>query len=415
MLQKIRRHWWMPIALFGVLLIWAISAFWNFAHTVILAGGDNPLIIFEGKWPQWSGAALAVGLASVGSDIIKALGGFILVSALFNKNLRWPMRAVAVTIALILVVPTLAWSVRSATGMAALAFGDTIAGRQNEKVAQQSLATRIQDGQKRLEWLEQQTSDVGRVRRANAREASELRAELKSSRSELRTSKAIGGADPGGQVIADVLGASPHAIYNWTVVLFIAVVEIVGCLGLPALALATAVGKPTSDRVGLLRVDAKRREKDSNSDEDSDPPSKFNGGKRNSDIKSREIPFHVAPKISADLPTASANENDDGDADTTNENWPSRHGREKFKRQRRGRPRHACIEDGHMESYMEECETRGAKPDRFSYKQFCKGMYLKPMASGKMWQGVKRYRRLGRETIARYFDPAKRERAVAVH
>lgn len=240
MLAKLKNYSWLPIAFVGVGTLFFVSALWNFSHAYVLAGGENPLILLEGRIPAWSGTALAIGAASIGADIIKAVSGFILVSALLNKSLRWPVRVGAVILALIVCIPTLMWSARSATGMAAMAFGDAIAGRSNEAAAVVSLRAQIEADQQRLTWLAGQTASNTRAR--VAREAADLRKELAANRQQLRTAKGVGYADAGGGVIAGTLGVSERKITDWTVILLVVVIEIGSTLGFPMLALATRLG-----------------------------------------------------------------------------------------------------------------------------------------------------------------------------
>ena len=401
MFHRIRNNTGLTVAFVGVLIVTSLSCLWNFTHAYILAGGDNPLSLLEGQWPHWNGAALAVALASVGSDLLKVMAGFILFGAFANKR-GWK-RVGAVALALILIIPTLAWSARSATGMIALVFGDTIATRGNEKVAAQSLAARIEQGQARLAWLERQTSDVGAVRRANAKEAAELRTELKQNRVELRSAKGIGGADPGSQVIASVTGMAVEKVTNLTIVLFIVMVEICSILGWPALALAAAVAETEQPST----KDHEEREPRHKGDKRFSPSAKLNGSLENFDHKTTSAsppvsnaftPLREALEVIAKRPKAVEPSLDEDAAAT--------HGKGK-RAERRGRPRFACLGDGHIEEYVDHCEAVNAKADRSSYVDFCKTKYLTPMATAKMWQGVRRYRRVGKENILRYFEPKR--------
>lgn len=405
MLRKIRAHWWVPVALIGIGMLWLLSAAWNFSHAYILAGGDSPLVLLEGKMMTWNGTAMAIGLASVGSDIIKAVSGFILVGACINKSLTWPKRIGAVVIAATLCIPTFAWSVRSATGMAALAFGDTIAGRHNDLVATNALSERITQVQGRLGWLERQTSDVGRVRRDNAREATELRKELRDNRKEMRGSKGIGGADPGGKVIADVTGMTEQHVTNWTIVLFILMVEIASTLGFPALALAAAVAPSEGDGDNSGRRRPIQLRQAGNLDE----PANSNGHNekredRNGfaafDHGARGLAAPAASVATADTTASHEAEEPDHTLEILDDK-PSR------QRRRGGRRPMACLGDGHIEEYAEHCSQREVRAARKDYEVFCKDRNLEPMSVNRMWYGLRRYRRLGEGTILRFFEPAR--------
>lgn len=239
MLARLRSSWWVLPAFVGIIMLWALSALWNFSHAYIMAGGSNPLVLLEGTWPDWSGTALAIGLASVGSDIVKAVSGFILVAVIVNKSLRWYARLGGAILALVLVIPTLLWSARSAVGMASMAFGDTIATRNTEKVISKSLSAGVESMSGRLGYLDGQTTCKGAQCSRNTKEAANLRQELKGYLKELKTTKQVGAGDPGGHVIADASGWPESKVTTWTIMLFIAMVEIASTLGLPALNLAT--------------------------------------------------------------------------------------------------------------------------------------------------------------------------------
>lgn len=400
MLNKMRSYWWLPIAIFGVTLLWLLGAVFGFAHAYVLAGGDSPLVILEGRLPAINGVALGVGLASIGSDLVKSVSGFLLFGALMNKNLRWPARAGAVLIALTLCIPTLIWSVRSSVGFASLAFGDTIAGRGNEKVASQALTSRIEQGQARLSWLERQTSDTSSVRRANAKEATELRNELKESRKELRTTKAVGAADPGGQTLASVFGIPVERISAWTPFLLILVVEAASLFGFPAIALATSVARPTS----APNYAGETKPTSAKSDKVTETTFKSTESKEN---PTRKDSYSIPTLGKSFLPAREAFEMlrqggiaVDATQDVDRSTKASRP-------ERRGRPRLACIGDGHVEKFVDECQAKGTKPERKSYVEFCRQEYLTPMASGKMWQVVKRYGRIAKKTRLAFFDPAR--------
>ncbi len=396
MFSKIRNNWWLPIAAIGVTLLWALGALFGMCHAYVLAGGDNPLMLLEGKMPPINGVALGVGLASVGSDLVKAVSGFLLVGALMNKALRWPARTVAVLIALTLCIPTLIWSVRSSIGFASLAFGDTIAGRGNDKVVSQALMARIEQGQARLGWLERQTSDRSSVRTANAREATELRNELRQSRTELRSSKAIGAADPGGQTLSSVLGIPVDKISAWTPFLLIIVIETASLFGWPAIALATAVGKALPATPDLRQTQTnvisgdfsggKPRE----SQGDSDTP------KTSSQTRSFLPARTLFERLSNDMKNTPSN------GDTTNE--PEEPPSERKKPA--GRPKNGKRQDGHVEAFADLCHERGEKPKRKAYVQFCKDEHIGPISSSEFHYALRllRQRHVPASAVARYFD-----------
>jgi hypothetical protein len=235
-----RHRIWLPFATFGVLLLWALSALFDFSHAYILAGGsDNPLMVLTGQLPRWEPTPLGVGVASIGADIVKAIAGFMLVDAICNRALRWYTRVGAIVLSLLLATPTFMWSFRSAIGMAALAFGDTIAQRHTDKLIATSIATAMEATAARLKWLSGQTtcSDKGCI--SEQQEAAALRQELHSYRDELRSLKVVGAADPGGAVIASLTGWSSPAVTNLTIALFMLMLEIPSTIGLPALRLLT--------------------------------------------------------------------------------------------------------------------------------------------------------------------------------
>ncbi len=396
MLNKIKNHWWLPIAALGVTLLWALGALFGMAHAYVLAGGDNPLMLLEGKALPLNGVALGVGLASVGSDCVKAVSGFLLVGALTNKALRWPARTMAVLVALTLCIPTLVWSIRSSVGFASLAFGDTIAGRGNEKIVSQALMARIEQGQARLGWLERQTSDRSSVRTANAREATELRSELRASRTELRSSKAIGAADPGGQTLSSVLGIPVDKISTWTPFLLILVVEAASIFGWPAIAMATAVGKalPAAPELRQTQTNVISGDfsggKPRESQGDSDTPK--TSSQTNSFLPARTL-FERLRKDMTDAPP---------NGDTTSDVETPQTERKKPA----GRPKNAKRQDGHMEAFVDLCRERGEKPKRKTYVRFCKDEHIGPLNSGEYHYALKllRLRHLPPKAVARYFD-----------
>ncbi len=405
MLNKIRSHWWLPISLVGVTTLWALGALFGFCHAYVLAGGENPLILLEGRVPVGNGVALGVGLASIGSDVIKGTAGFILVAALMNGALRWRMRVTAIAIAAILCLPTVLWSARSAVGFAALAFGDTIAGRGNDLAATKSLRDQIIADQGRLTWLTQQTSDKITVRRANRQEADELRRELKQNRNVLQGSKGIGAADPGGAVIASAFGVSPESIYSATVILFIVMIELASLLGFPALALATAVAKPTDEPAVAVGIQLPGHKDPKRNSTPSNPQGSLekNGVKSDVGLSARTNGFIPAREaIEKALRPAQA-------VDTTDEAEARQFRKQKG---RRGRPRFACLGDGHIEEYADFCDQRGIRPKQKDYAEFCKGKYLTPMKSAEMWQGIKRYKRVGKPAILKFFEPRYRETEI---
>ena len=391
MLEKMKGHGpWVPVAFAAVLLVSILTAAWDFAHSYTLAGGENPMMILEGRWPTWNGAALAVGLASIGMAIIKAVGGFLLVAVLMNKALSWPKRIGGALIALILVIPTFTWSVRSAVGMAGMAFGDTIAGRQNEKLVTSSIREQIEADQKRLQWMhnQQTTGKDGRVR-YSVREARELRAELKENRANLRNAKGVGAADPGGGILANVFGVSEASVSNWTIVLFVATAEIISMLGFPAVALATYMGGTPPQAPVMPKVDLKSL---------NGSGSRSNGVIRKPESKpqldAKTFPeiaqASVPPKIDVKLPVVVAPTPEDGLAKLTST--------------RRGRPRNARLDDGHLEEFADTGADKS--PDaRAAYRAFCAKRHIRPLSANKMWAALKRKRRLGSAEERRAIRP----------
>jgi hypothetical protein len=267
---------WVPVGIIGVSMLWFLSALWNFAHAFILAGGENPLVILEGHMPALagSGTALAIGLASVGSDVVKATSGFLVVSCATNKNLGPWKRVGAVTIAACLCIPTFVWSARSALGMADIAFGDTIAARAADKEISGSVSTSLETTAARLKWLGERTvckdKSCYRQEREYAKEAKELRAQLKVDRSELRATKHVGSAAPGAEVISDLTGLSMQRVANLTVAIFIIMVELVSTLGFPALAMASRVAA-TPGRGEVAAVTASATTSATSATPDQDP------------------------------------------------------------------------------------------------------------------------------------------------
>lgn len=391
---NIRKIGWVTLATVGVVIVVCLSCTWNFAHTYILAGGDNPLLILEGKWPAWAGAALAVALAAVGADFLKVCGGFLLFGA-FDSKRGW-RRLGAVTVALLVITPTMAWSVVSATGMVSLVFGDTVASRGNDKAAAQSLAARIEQGQARLFWLEKQTSDVGQVRRANAKEAAELRLELKQNRTELRSSRAVGAAHPSAQVIADLSGLPLAKVQSYVIALFILMVEVITVCGLPAIALATAVTKASEVTQNL-------RQTQTNSiagDFSGGKPQESQGESATPQIHSQNNSFLPArtlfERLRKDMTDAPPN------GDTTNEAETPKIDRKKPP----GRPKNGKRQDGHMGAFVDLCRERGEKPRRKTYVRFCRDEHIGPLSSGEFHYALKllRLRHLPPKTVAQYFD-----------
>lgn len=396
------KNYWYPVAFVGITLLWLLSALWNFSHSVVLAGGENPLVLLEGRLPAWSGVAFGIGLASVGADTVKAVAGFLMISCLFNKALNWPMRLGAVFIAALLCIPTFAWSCRSAVGMASMAFGDTIAGRGNEIAAAKSLASQIEYDQGRLKWLNEQTSTKLSARMATRQEADALRRELARNRAELRSGRGIGAADPGGQVIAATLGIPVEAVSRWSVILFIAMVELASTLGYPVLALATAVAKPKElqpDRPKVFQIQTNAISEN------------FSSGKPLKSNESYERSESTIP-TNTFIPARTAFERLQKDMGNGAQNGHTTNVVEEPKTEKRkpsGRPKNAHRDDGHMEAYVDLCHARNEKPRRKSYVRYCRDEHIGPLNSNDYHYKLKllRNRHLPRKTVARYFDVPK--------
>ena len=404
MLKKLRGQYkpWVWAAAIAMIATWIFVASWNFSHAYILAGGENPLLILEGRWPGLNGGALGVALVSLACDTIKAIGGFMIVGAFAYAGWR---RAVVLACALVLVVPTFFWSVRSAAGMVSLVFGDTIAGRANDQLITNSLREQISKDQDRFSRLSGMTSSNRKVERELRSEAAELRKELDKQRKELRSAKGIGGADPGAHVIAQITGIDEAKISNYTIILFVGMVEIITTLGLPVLG---AVAKtPTPPAVPAQ--EAKGSEKTRKDDEDDLDPDNLNGHKGKFEVEDGRLGFTLSPHVSD--PAEMAQQESEYyivQAEVVNDDEKEKLALKPVNN-RRGRPKKARISDGHVEDY--KGTLQGEKPGRDSYVQYCKERYLEPMSTQEMWNGLRNRARLARGIIERYMEGPSQGRA----
>ena len=95
----------------------------------------------------------------------------------------------------------------------------------------------------RLKWLGARAicneKACVRQEREYAKEAQELREQLNDDRSKLESAHAVGGADPGGEVIANLTGLSSKRVSDLTIAVFIIMVEVASTLGFPVLSLAS--------------------------------------------------------------------------------------------------------------------------------------------------------------------------------
>lgn len=431
MKKMLQQPAWVWIAFAAILGMWLFSAAWNFGHAYVLAGGDNPMILFEGRLPIWNGPALAVAFAAVAADIMKATAGFLLIAACTNQSLNKWARGGAFVLALIVVIPTFAWSARSAMGMVALVFGDTIANRGNEQMVTRSLRDQIEFDQGRLGFLAKQTTTTRTQQLTNAKEANDLRRELEKNRQVLRESKGIGGADPGGAVLANLMGMSEKTISNWTIFLFIAMVEICSTLGFPTLYLATRAVGSTPAPAPQPKVTKNIQKSDDDINGNSNPlkdkgiSGHLNGGQT----------LHSAPEISTPATSQAVTDKEAGEPEdeeksddlvilnSDEDRKPSivetmKPSRAKHRKGKRGRPPHASADDlRHIEAYIDVCASLGFRPgvDYPHYKTFCHDAYLKPMSASALRAAVERHEELGREKVRKWFGAERSPKKIDLY
>jgi hypothetical protein len=162
-------------------------------------------------------------------------------------------RALFGVLALAIALLTMAWSVRSTTGMVAWVFGDVIAERGNDSTVATALGVQIKSDQARIKELDHQRH----LTRREERDREALRKQVAGMIASLQDQKVVGAADPGGKVFADIFGVDEKTITAWTFLLLIAVVESISSLGFSLLALAAqAANKSTQVYVNVNQNDS---------------------------------------------------------------------------------------------------------------------------------------------------------------